>query len=121
MTADLGMAFDFNVIKPLVRGITEYLDEYVLIPQKSPYLIIGQKLDSVHVSFADKKYVFPASDIRLLNVVNITAEELSKYIAEELLKELQKQPSAFKQIREFSIGVQESRGQTVIYRVSLKA
>ncbi len=113
------MAFDFNVIKPLVRGITERLDEFVLIPQKSRFLMIEQKLDSVHVSFANKKYVFPVSDVRLLELVNITAEELSKYIAEELLKELKSHPSALAQIREFSVGVQESRGQTVIYRIPL--
>lgn len=121
----LGLAFDFNVVKPLIREITESLDEFVLIPERSPFLTIeklpgdnvtGSEAISVRVRFGAKEYVLPLEDVRLLPLVNITAEELARHIGERLLERLKTVPSALARIREIQIGVQESRGQTVFYQ-----
>ncbi|MCM2282694.1 MAG: 6-carboxytetrahydropterin synthase [Bdellovibrionaceae bacterium] len=115
----LGLAFDFNLVKPMIREITASLDEYVLIPSSSPYLQVESVGASVRVRFAAKEYVFPSEDTRLLPVVNITSEELARHITEELVARLKAMPGTAHRIREVQVGVQESRGQTVFYQVCL--
>ncbi|RYF47049.1 MAG: hypothetical protein EOO38_12935 [Cytophagaceae bacterium] len=71
VTPDLGLAFDFNEVKPLVREVTQALDEYVLLPAHSPYLKVEQKDNSVRATFAKKHYEFPKED------VEVRAKEIS--------------------------------------------
>ncbi|MBX9768585.1 MAG: 6-carboxytetrahydropterin synthase, partial [Bdellovibrionales bacterium] len=84
----LGMAFDFNVLKPHVRDLCDELDERVLIPDESPYLKLKKSKKEIEVQFQDKRYVFPLSDCKLLPVANITTEELSRLFCERLKKKL---------------------------------
>jgi 6-pyruvoyltetrahydropterin/6-carboxytetrahydropterin synthase len=105
----------------MVREITEFLDEYVLIPEKSPHLKVEKDARSVRVEFAGKHYVLPIEDVRLLPIVNITAEELSRFIAGRLLEKLKAHPAALARIQELAVGIQETRGQTVLYHVDLRA
>lgn len=114
---NLGLAFDFNLVKPMIREATEALDEYVLVPQKSSYLKIETDSSQVKVRFGSKQYSFPIEDTQLLPVVNITSEELARFIAEDLHARLKQHPEALGRIRTFSIGVQESRGQTVFFQI----
>ena len=86
--ASLGMAFDFNTIKPLIKELCAELDEYVLIPEKSPYLELKSSQQQLEVKFAKKKYSFPESDVRKLPLVNITSEELARYLAQRLAARL---------------------------------
>lgn len=115
----LGLAFDFNLVKPMIRDITESLDEFVLVPQQSPFLNVEASETSVRVTMGAKEYVFPKEDTRLLPLVNISSEELARYIAEKLMIKLKGEPAAARLIKEIHIGVQESRGQTVVYMARL--
>lgn len=118
--SDLGMAFDFNLVKPILRAIADELDERVLIPEKSKFLKLKLEGTQVGVHFADKHYSFPAADTALLPVVNITSEELARYFANEFATRLRKSHApGVKLIRSFSIGIEETRGQTVFYDLEL--
>lgn len=108
---DLGMAFDFNTLKPLVKRLTDSFDEHVLLPLKSKFLTIRQTSTDVTISFKDKHYLLPAKDCLLLDVVNITSEELAREFAKRLIPELKK----FPMINRLTVGIQETRGQTVFY------
>src|SRR6185312_11841203 len=66
----LGFAFDFNSVKPLIRALCDELDERILLPRHSPFLAIQSGPESVEVTFQKKHYVFPAEDTRLLPVIN---------------------------------------------------
>lgn len=113
----LGLAFDFNLLKPILRGLADRMDELVLIPTRSPYLKV-ETGDQIKVVCGDKTYVFPKDDVRLLDIVNITSEELARHFANELLQILKTTPHAeLKRILSMSIGIQETRGQTVFYDV----
>jgi len=114
----LGIAFDFNAVKPLVRKITEDWDEFVLIPLCSPYLKIGHDLESVTVIFGPKKYVFPIDDVKMIPAVNITTEELSRIICEKLLVQLRLIPEIAVRATSLSVQVQETRGQSVQFQSS---
>ncbi len=115
----LGLAFDFNLVKPMIREITASLDEFVLVPERSPYLEIEATPPSVRVKFGAKEYVFPQEDTRLLPLVNVTSEELARYIGERFVERLRGHPEAARLVREVRLGVQESRGQTVVYLARL--
>lgn len=114
------MAFDFNAVKPIISQMTAELDEYVLLPKSSPFLEIVKSPSSVRVQYGKKEYVLPVEDVRVLPVVNVTAEELARYLADELVQRLRAVPTISSVLREVRIGVQESRGQTVFYHLHLK-
>lgn len=112
----LGMAFDFNVLKPHVRELCEELDERVLIPERSPYLKLKKNKKEIEVLFQKKRYVFPLSDCKLLSVANITTEELSRVFCERLLGKLPRSLG----ISKLEVTVQETMGQAVSYRMDWK-
>ena len=110
---DIGMAFDFNLVKPVIRRLCEELDERILLAEKSPYLKFQPEQQNLEVSFASKKYSFPSDDVHLLPIVNVTTEELSRYFAETLLDRLRGQA----QFLELSLTVEETRGQSSTFTV----
>lgn len=113
--ADVGFAFDFNEVKPLVREVTKKIDEFVLLPAHSPYLHLEEKADSVHATFSKKHYEFPKEDVQILAVSNVTSEELARWISAELTSLLKVRLPNFASITRMSIGVQETRGQSVYF------
>ncbi len=112
ISKDLGLAFDFNVLKPLVKKVCDDLDECILIPEDSPYLNIKSQGSSVKVNFAKKEYVFPVEDVRLLPLVNITSEELARFISREILIEVKSQKLP---MTELATTVKETQGQSVTF------
>lgn len=110
----LGMAFDFNAVKPKIRMICDELDERILLPAVSPYLKITEDGPQLKVTFGHKTYVFPTEDCLRLPLANVTSEELSRYACERLFKILEAQPF-WTAIR---VEVEETRGQSVSYRKS---
>lgn len=117
VSADLGMAFDFNFIKPLVRAILHELDEKVLLASKSPYLKIKSSGANYEIGFAKKNYSLPIEDVCALDLVNITSEELARYIAEKLVPQLKGHASMIKNLQKITAGVEETRGQIAYFSV----
>ncbi len=115
----LGMAFDFNDVKPLVRKLTEAWDERVLLPGRSPYLKIEAKDDSFVVSFGKKKYEFPQEDALVLPTVNVTSEELARLLAENLAAALKTNEGLEPRLDSLTVGVEETRGQSVYCEIEL--
>lgn len=116
---EFGMAFDFNILKPTVRALTDYLDEYVLLPENSDHLKIETSSSSVTAHFAGKTYVFPKEDVRILPLVNITSELLAEYLARELHKKMASNTEVMKRVSQISVSVEETRGQSVRYDLSI--
>ncbi|RLF49403.1 MAG: 6-pyruvoyl tetrahydropterin synthase family protein [Thermoplasmata archaeon] len=81
------MVVDFVKIKDVLRDIVSALDHHVLLPTKSPHIRIEQG-DNVGVNVHGKHYVFPREDVKLLDVVECTAEQLAKYILNTLMQRL---------------------------------
>lgn len=105
----LGMAFDFNKIKPHIEKLCSELDEFVLIPIKSPYLQITKGKGQINVTFGKKNYSFPKEDVKLLDISNITVEELAKYFWTKL------KPKLHKDVKDMNVTVTETEGQSVRY------
>lgn len=83
---DDGLCFDYNVMKRKLRALCDALDEYVLLPGRSPHLVVDEAGDTVTATFDGRTLTFPASDTQVLPLANITSEELSWYLLEQLLE-----------------------------------
>ncbi len=108
---DLGLAFDFNEFKPLMKKACDELDESILIPTKSPYLKINESENEVEVIFNKKRYVLPKEDTRMLPITNISIEELASYMHQQLSSQLK---PAWKVTR-LAVTIQETAGQSVSF------
>ncbi|PIT99153.1 MAG: hypothetical protein COT74_09080 [Bdellovibrionales bacterium CG10_big_fil_rev_8_21_14_0_10_45_34] len=115
---DLGFAFDLNTIKPILKQICDELDERIVIAGDSPYLKIKRSKIEVELRFASRRYVFPRNETVVLEISNVTVEELSRWILEKLMKKIKKQ-SITPKISWIAIGLEESRGQKVIAKLAL--
>jgi 6-pyruvoyltetrahydropterin/6-carboxytetrahydropterin synthase len=83
-----GMVCDYAVLKESIAKVCDSLDEHFLLPEKSQYLEIERRDGLVLVRFADESLQFLARDVKLLAVSNITVEELSGWILDELRRTL---------------------------------
>jgi len=79
-----GMCFNYNDLKKTLRKQCEDLDEYVLLPKQSPHLDIVESPDYYKVNFAEDTLFFLKKETLLLPIVNVTIEELSRYLLEVL-------------------------------------
>ncbi|MCQ2084682.1 MAG: 6-carboxytetrahydropterin synthase [archaeon] len=108
-----GMLMDFVDLKKLLRKMMDEMDHAILLPAKSKIVNIETRDGYVYVECNGKKYMFPEMDVRMLDVPTTTAEEMTKMMAERMVREV-KIPS---NVRSLSIGLDEERGQTAWYTV----
>jgi 6-pyruvoyltetrahydropterin/6-carboxytetrahydropterin synthase len=103
---------DFIALRDALRAIVNDLDHYVLLPTEHPTIRVRADETSVEATFADRRWLFPRGDCKLLPVANTTAELLARYIGQRLLDDL----AAAKEIRpeRLRIEVDECYGQMAV-------
>ncbi len=106
-TDEKGIIIDFSELKKILREITDELDHHILIPDKSSIAEIKKDKDSVEVNALGKRFVFPISDCVFLPIESTSAENLSFYISNQVIKRL----NLPKTITSVEIGVDEGYGQ----------
>jgi len=80
-----GLAFDYGILKTILKALCDHLDERLLLPEQSPFLRIRKETGRIHAHFGEQTMSFPAEDVLLLPLINITVEELSRWFLEQLL------------------------------------
>ncbi len=80
-----GFSADYNVYKRRIKSLCDDYDEYMLLPDRSPWLQISESNGNYHVVFAEKTLIFPVDETLLLPIVNVTVEELSQFLLEKLI------------------------------------
>ena len=110
---DDGLCFDYNIMKRKLRALCERLDEYLLLPAHSPHLVVDQDETRVTATFNGETLVFPAADTLVLPVANITSEELSFFLLEQLLEG---DTAARYAITELTVTVGSGEGQSASSR-----
>jgi 6-pyruvoyltetrahydropterin/6-carboxytetrahydropterin synthase len=78
------LVVDFLAVRDALRAIVAQLDHFVLLPLEHRELIVREQGEEVHVAFANRRWIFPRGDCRLLPVANTTAELLAAYVGREL-------------------------------------
>lgn len=85
-----GMVVDFIRLRDALNAILARLDHTMLLPTCSRFLEVTTAPgplggDEVTVRFADRRWIFPASECVLLPVDNTTAERIAGWLGEQLL------------------------------------
>lgn len=107
---DEGMSFDYRFYKNKVRKICDSLNEITLIPGNCKYIKIEDADTYYNIYFSDEKLIFLKRDIRILPVYNITVEELSNWILQQILAD--KDELNNNKIQEIEIKVFSGPGQS---------
>ena len=116
--AATGYVLDFGLIKRLTKEIADRLDEHTIIPMNSDCLRVVREQGQIIVHYDKDYFAFPATDVALLPIVHSSAEELARFIWNELHAALGAR-SALGDIVSLEISVAESPGQAAIFRQSM--
>ena len=84
-----GLTFDYRFYKDKLRALCRQLNEYFLLPTKSPYLTIEEKAGHCTCMFNQEAIPFLSQDVKLLPIANITVEALSQWFIDALLVDKQ--------------------------------
>ena len=107
-TDDKGIIIDFSILKNILKEIANFLDHKILIPERSRIARIQKnENDSVKITALGKTFIFPYSDCVFLPITSTSAENISKYILDYVVENLDV-PSGVKCIE---IGLDEGYGQ----------
>ncbi len=82
-----GMTFDYRYYIERIHVLCRYLNRTFLMPQFSPHLQYAEDDDYYYFTFNHKKIPFLKEDVTLLPLTNITIEELSRWLVNELIKD----------------------------------
>jgi 6-pyruvoyltetrahydropterin/6-carboxytetrahydropterin synthase len=83
------LVIDFLLVRAKLGAIVAELDHYVLLPMGHSDIRVVDDGREVTATYADRRWVFPSVDCRLLPVANTTAELVARYIGGRLLADLQ--------------------------------
>ncbi len=111
-----GMVIDFRVIKAHLRGLCKEWDHRVLLPAHSSQIKIITSGELTEVKTPDREYSFPTKDVLILDIIETTAEELAKILAERLGATLKHE---FPNVHQLAVSVAESRTQRAIVVIDL--
>jgi 6-pyruvoyltetrahydropterin/6-carboxytetrahydropterin synthase len=109
---DNRLVIDFLLVRAKLRAIIAELDHFVLLPTQHSQMRVEDNGREVTATLAERRWVFPSGDCRLLPVANTTAELLAAYIGGRLLKELHADAGKFQNLR---VEVDECDGQIAIW------
>lgn len=112
-----GYVLDFGVVKQIARQVCQHLDEKMLVPARSDCLRIHEEGGQVVLGYEADEFRFPRGDVLLVPIVHSSAEELARYIAGEIRRELETRGMA--RLRAIQIGVEETSGQAAYFREQL--
>lgn len=79
-----GITFDYRVLKRQLQAICDSLNTKFLLPTESPFLSLEDQGDTIVAVFDNKPLYFLKEDIVLLEVKNVTLEELSHWFLAQL-------------------------------------
>ncbi len=114
-----GYVLDFGLIKRLTKEIVDRLDEHTLVPAESDCLQI-ERLDNgqLRICYGAEEFRLPAADACLLPIAHSSAEELARFIWNELCGAL-KAHQALDDVIALEVSVAEAPGQAAIYRAEV--
>ena len=82
---DTGLMFDYAIIKKTMRALCDEIDEKMLLPAHSPFLMITEDAGYTIAVFNGERIPFLPRDVLVLPVANTTVEEFSHYILQQLV------------------------------------
>lgn len=108
---------DFSEAKRLVEAICKELDHRFLLPTANQALEIAREAGEYTITFANRRYVIPESDVAELDVDNSTAERLAEWFAGRIVAALKERGAD--NVTNVRVGVEEMPGQAGWFELSV--
>lgn len=106
---------DFIALRDAILEETSLLDHHVILPANHPEIKVIQDEQETTARFRDRRWVFPNEDCVIMPVVNTTAEEIARVIAERVREKTKSQFGD--QLSWIEVAVDENHGQWGICRL----
>ena len=84
-----GMCFDYGLYKDRIVALCRELNEWFILPSRSPHLRIEEQGEYLYATFAGQRIPFLRADVLLLPIANATLEEFAAYFIERLAEDRQ--------------------------------
>ncbi len=75
---------DFVKTKKMLKNICDAIDHKVLLPTDSKKILVEKRDNAITADYEGRFYQFPADDVVLLPIPNVTSEMLAFYICGEM-------------------------------------
>lgn len=106
---------DFIALRDAVLKETLQMDHHVILPQDHEEIKVTSDEKETTATFRDRRWVFPNEDCVILPVVNTTAEEIARVIAQRVIEQTkEKFGNALTWIE---VAVDENNGQWGVCRM----
>lgn len=79
-----GLAVDYGIYKHQLVKMCRAYNEYFLLPSRSPYLRLEERGDQLIAHFNGDEIPFLKKDVLILPIANVTIEQLSGLLLQEL-------------------------------------
>lgn len=109
---------DFIALRDAVLEQTQALDHHVILPDSHAEIIVIQDELETTARFRERRWVFPNEDCILLPVINTTAEEIARVIAERVMEKTRDQFGHA--LTWIEVAVDENNGQWGVCRLPWK-
>ncbi|TWT97338.1 6-pyruvoyl trahydropterin synthase family protein [Neorhodopirellula pilleata] len=106
---------DFIALRDAVLKETTSLDHHVILPRDHQEILVSQDATETTVRFRERRWVFPNEDAVIMPVVNTTAEEIARVIAENVRERTRSQFGD--SLTMIEVGVDENYGQWGVCRL----
>ncbi len=119
----LARMLSYEVFKQALKTVCRAWDEKVLIAADNPWLKwLPAEADEYAFRLCGKRYVLPADEVAMLEVDNISAENLARLLFERFWAELTTDRAVpwRERIIAVSLRIDESRGQGATYAIRFK-
>jgi len=110
-----GLVADTEGLKRRIRELCARLDDRVLLPERSPWLEVESGGGAIECRFGERSYRFPADEVLLLSLVNVSMELLARWAWNDLAEHL-----AGTELETLSVEVEETAGQSCRYSAALE-
>lgn len=106
---------DFIALRDAILAETESLDHHVVLPADHAEIKVTSDERETTATFRDRRWVFPNEDCVILPLINTTAEEMARVIAERVRDRTR---AAFGDALSWiEVGVDENNGQWGVCRI----
>lgn len=109
---------DFIALRDAVLAVTGTLDHHVLLPRDHAEILVSSQDGETTARFRDRRWVFPDEDCVIMPVINTTAEEIARVIAERVREQTATQLGDA--IETIEVAVDENHGQWGVCRLPWK-
>jgi len=118
----LSQMLSYKAFKQVLRSVCNAWDEKVLVAGDNPWLeLLSGSNDEYAFRLCGKRYVLPIDEVAVLDVDNITVENLARILFERFWMQLTRDQSVpwREQIVAASLRIDESCGQGATYSVRM--